>query len=271
VLIRRLSRTVVTLGLGCFAALAAPGAAAVADTAEPPETTVCFDAALARGRTEIDADLTVPQFDPVLGTLLEITVTGPGTHLDTDAAFESIAASPVTFAEHMDYQVMGASPGGLASPAPISGTITRIPSQALGAFDGTLDYLGVSAVTQPSIARDDTAGTVGSTAPAVLAAFTGSGSMSFHLTSTISETFTGGGGNVQATINTFMSATVRVCYRYVVPVEVGGVPPSRRSERPRLAFTGSADGSLAGSGALLLAVGAVLAWRARGPRRTLDT
>ena len=34
------------------------------------------------------------------------------------------------------------SPGGLASPAPITGTVVRIPSQTLTAFDGTLDYLG---------------------------------------------------------------------------------------------------------------------------------
>jgi hypothetical protein len=235
---------------------------------------LCIDAALARTRTEIDTDLVVAQFDPALGTLLEVTATGPSTHLDTDAVFESTAGSPVTFSEQVSYQVALTSPGGLASPSPITGTVTRIPSQTLAAFDGTLDFAGPSAVVQPSIARDDTAGTTSTTDPVILNNFTGTGTMPFHMVTTISETFMGGGGNLEFQINTFVSATVGVCYRYSVPVEVGGVvtPPVPPATPLReLAFTGSADGLLAGSGAALLALGAFLTWRARGARPTLDT
>jgi hypothetical protein len=125
----------------------------------------------------------------------------------------------------MTFQVTFTSPGGLPSPAPINGTIQRVASQTLAAFDGTLDYLGASAVTQPSTARDESAGAVSSTDPGVLAAFTG-GSAAFHVATSIGEVFTGGGGNVEAQINTFAGASVRVCYRYAPPAPPSTSPPT---------------------------------------------
>jgi len=127
------------------------------------------------------------------------------------------------FAETMDYQVVFSSPGGLPSPPPVAGSIPRVPSQMLAAFDGTLDYSGPSSVTQPSTARDDGAAPVSSTDPAVLEAFTGAGTLPFHVASAISEVFNGGGANVVASINTFAAATVQVCYRYATTTE--GAPP----------------------------------------------
>src|SRR5262249_36668544 len=135
-------RALAPIGLVVTSGVLVSGApAAAAD-----EATTCFDAGLARGRTEVDTDLPVEQFDPPLGTLLEVVVTGPSIHLDTDSMFENTAQSAVVFAEHMDYQVTTVSPGGLPSPPPITGTIERVPSQTLSAFDGTLDFLGTSAV-----------------------------------------------------------------------------------------------------------------------------
>jgi len=244
--------------------LAAPTSAGAA----PADVTACHDAAIARQRTEIDADAVVPQFDPTLGTLLEVTVPTQSVHLDTDAAFENIAATPVTFAEQMTHSVTFTSPAGLPSPAPVSGTLVRVPSQVLAAFDGTLDYGGASAVTQPSVGVDDAAGPIASTDPAVLAAFTGSGTMPFHVATSISETFTGGGGNVQAAINTYAAAAVRVCYRYqpivVVPppeeptIEVAGATVTRA---PSLPETGAATIPLALAGSAAIGVGALLVRR----------
>jgi hypothetical protein len=59
----------------------------------------------------------------------------------------------------------------------------------------------------------------------VLSAFTGAGTVPFHVQSTIGELFNGGGGNVHAGIDTFVSGAVQVCYRYAT-VEVSGVPPA---------------------------------------------
>ena len=205
--------------------LALAGAAASIAVVTPSaaaDSTVCHDAALPRQRTEVNADMTVPQFDPALGTLLEVSVPNQAIHLDTDAVFENTAASASLFSENMNYQVALTSPGGLASPSALSGTIQRVPSQTLAAFDGTLDFAGPSAVAQPTTVRNDAAAPVSATDAPTLAAFTGGGTMPFHVATAISEVFTGGGGNVQFVINTFMAANVTVCYRYAPPVQVAG-------------------------------------------------
>jgi hypothetical protein len=195
------------------------------------DATVCEEGALPRQRTEVEADVTVDGFDEELGTLLQVTVPTQTLHLDTDAVFEKTAQTAVTFEEHMSYQVTFTSPGGLPSPAPVTGTIQRVPSQTLAAFDGTLDFGGPSAVAQPSTGRDAAAAPVSSSDSAVLAAFTG-GDVAFHVASAIGETFTGGGGNVEARINTFAAASVRVCYRYEPQEPPTTSPPTTRS-RPR--------------------------------------
>jgi LPXTG-motif cell wall-anchored protein len=251
-----------------------PAAADDATVDAAVEHSVCFDGALARTRTEVDTDIVVPQFDGSLGTLLDVSVTGPDVHLDTDAVFESTAGSAVVFAEKMDYQLSITSPGGLASPAPIVGTIQRVPSQTLAAFDGTLDFLGGSAVTQALTTRDESASGVTAADAPVLTAFTGAGTVPFHLSTSISETFMGGGGNVQAQINTFVSANVRVCYRYEVvtvtppepPTEPPVVPPVAP---PTLPATGSTSAPLAALGVACIGLGGWLAWRWRPARPTL--
>jgi LPXTG-motif cell wall-anchored protein len=260
----------------------------------PAETVVCQDGSLARQRTEIDADIPVPGFDAALGTLLEVSVASQAVHLDTDALFENTAQTAVTFEEHMTYQVTFSSPGGLASPPPIAGTIERVPMQTLAAFDGTLDFAGASSVAQPSTARDAVAAPLSSTEPAVLAAFTG-GTVAFHVATSIGETFVGGGGNVQASIHTFASASVQVCYRYAPPAPPPTTAPPttppptttpvtppptvqvrvaatsvRVPATPTLPATGAPDGLLAvlGTGAVVL--GAVLVARTRRVRPGLD-
>jgi len=216
---RALGAPLLVLAAATFTALTSLPAGAA-------EQTVCHDGTLARQRTEVDTDMTVPQFDPALGTLLEVSVPQQGVHLDTDAVFENVAQTSVLFEEHMSYQVTFTSPGGLSSPPVVTGTIERIPSQTLAAFDGTLDFAGVSAVAQPSTSRDANAAPVSTTDPATLAAFTGSGSMPFHVATEIGETFTGGGGNIQFQINTFVAGSVRVCYRYAPAAPPTTAPPT---------------------------------------------
>ena len=239
---RRFARAITTLSTVGVIAATAIGLAPSSGAADTVEATQCHTATLPRQKTEVSTDLAVPQFDPSLGTLLEVTVPTQAVHLDTDSAFENIAQSPVTFAEHMDYVATFSSPGGLASPAPLTGTIERVPSQTLAAFDGTLDFTGPSAVTQPATGRDAAASPVGASDASALAAFTGTGTMPFHVATMISEVFNGGGGNVQVQINTFVAGTVSVCYRYAAPVDVSpevvtraAAPPAPVPAQPRTA------------------------------------
>jgi hypothetical protein len=185
--------------------------------------TACASGTLARQRTEVDTDIAVARFDPSLGTLLSVSVPTQTVHLDTDAKFQNTAASPVVFSEDMRYRFTLTSPAGLPSPPALTGMIERIPTTTLAPFSGTLNFMGPSAVTEPSTGRDAAASAVSSTDPAVLAAFTGSGSLGFHVQSAIAEVFNGGGGNVQFQINTFVSGAVEVCYTYGAP-QVSAAP-----------------------------------------------
>lgn len=261
----------------------------------PAEAVVCQDGSLSRQRTEIDADIPVAGFDAALGTLLEVNVATQAVHLDTDALFENTAQTAVTFEEHMTYQVTFSSPGGLASPPPVAGTIERVPTQTIAAFDGTLDFAGASSVAQPSTARDAEAAPVSSTDPVVLTAFTG-GTVAFHVATSIGETFMGGGGNIEFKINTFGSASVQVCYRYAppappptttpptttpptttaattppttVPVRVASTSARVPAART-LPATGAPDGLLAGLGTGAVVLGAVLVARTRRARSGFD-
>jgi len=198
--------------------------------------TVCESGALARQRTEVNTDIAVPRFDPSLGTLLSVSVPTQSVHLDTDAKFQNTAMSSVVFSEDMRYTFTLTSPAGLPSPPALTGMIERIPTTTLAPFSGTLDYLGPSAVTEPPTARDAAAAAVSSSDPAVLAAFTGAGSLGFHVQSAIAEVFHGGGGNVQFQINTFVSGAVQVCYTYGLPL-VSATPaaPARAAPAPVVA------------------------------------
>jgi len=202
----------ITLGPGTTPAVAA-------------DQTVCHDAALPHQRTEVDTDVVVPRFDPSLGTLLAVSVPTQTVHLDTDARFQNTAQSAVLFSADMHYTFTLTSPNGLPSPAPLVGMIPRIPPTTLAPFSGTLNFQGPSAVTEAPTARDAAAAPVTSSDPGVLSAFTGAGTVPFHVKSAIAEVFNSGGGNVQGQINTFVSGAVQVCYRYAT-VEVSAAPPA---------------------------------------------
>lgn len=201
-----------TLGSGARRAVAA-------------DQTVCHSAALPHQRTEVNTDVALPRFDPSLGVLLEVSVPTQTVHLDTDARFQNTAQTAVVFSADMHYAFTLTSPNGLPSPAPLVGMIARVPPTTLAAFSGVFDYQGPSAVTEAPTARDAAAAPVSSSDPAVLSAFTGAGTVPFHVQSAIAEVFTGGGGNVRAEIHTFVSGAVQVCYRYGT-VQVSGAPPA---------------------------------------------
>ena len=204
----------VVAGIGIVTIVAA-GLSVGTSSAGAAQLTTCSDGSLARQRTEVDSDIPVQQFDASLGTLQSVTVSDQTVHLDTDSEFENKTPTPQTFAARMQYDATFTNPAGLTAPAVLSGTIQRVPSQVFPAFDGVLDFLGPSSFVQPTTAKDSSSPTATSTDPTVLAAFTGTGTVPFHLTTQISEIFTGAGGNSASITNTFASATVKVCYQYL--------------------------------------------------------
>ncbi len=213
--------------------------------------------------TEIDTDLLVQKFDPRQGTLLEVTVPTRMIHLDTHAAFENTAQTPVVFAETMNYQAIFTPPSSLGAPKIISGSVARVPSQTISAFDGTMDFSGNSSVSQAPVAWDVAGGAMASSDPSILTEFSGSGSVAFRVTTAIGETFTGGGGNVQASITTAASGSVEVCYRFAPPIVPVVEPPVEiipaaevvSAAAPSLPRTGAAAGPLVTAGLAAVAIG----------------
>jgi len=210
--------------LGALLTLTGLGLLPSAPPAGAADQTVCHTASLPQQRTEVNADVTVPQFDPALGTLTSVTVSNQAAHLVTDAEFQNVAQTSVVFSETMQYTLTFTSPAGLASPPALTGSIQRIPPTTLAPFSGTQNFQGADSVSEPTTTRDATATPETSNDPGVLAAFTGTGSVAFHVQSMIGEVFNGGGGNVVAQINTFVAATTEVCYTYT-PTEVLASPP----------------------------------------------
>ena len=230
------------------------GGAASAATPVPPEQTICFDGALARTRTEIDADISVPQFDASLGTLLGVAVTGPSMHLDTDAVFESTAGSAIISPRTWTTRCRSPAPAAWRRPRPSWAASSASPPRRSPRSTArwTSSARVRSRSRRPPATRPRRVVTTAD-AP-VLSAFTGAGTMPFHLTTVISETFMGGGGNVQAQINTFASAAVQVCYRYAPPPPTEVLPdavepPAAPSPAaPTLPATGATSLPLAGGG-----------------------
>ncbi len=263
------------IGAGFALTASSAGAQMTADSDPTAAVTACVTAAIPLQPTEIDSDLTVAKFDSSLGTLLEVTVPSRIIHLDTHAAFENTAQTPVVFAATMNYQAIFTAPAALGASNTIVGSVARVPSQTLSAFDGTMDFSGASSVSQTPTAWDVTAAPFASTEVSVLEEFSGAGSVAFGMATVIGETFTGGGGNVQASITTSASAAVEVCYRFAPPViptappEI--VPPSTPTEivpaaAPSLPRTGAAAGPLLATALGALVVGGLLMVGARRPQ-----
>jgi hypothetical protein len=206
-------RSLVALAVPVLALAAVLGPTWSARSAAATDVTACHDAELPRQLTEVDAEISVPQFDPALGELLEVSVPTQTLHLDTDARFENTASSPALLNEHMTFDVSFTGPPAFG-PVELSGSIQRVPAQTLPAFDGTLDFSGPSSFVQATTARDQHAGSQQHTDSTVRSSFTGLDTIIFRIVSAIGEHFTSGGGNVAFDINTYVAAAVRVCYRY---------------------------------------------------------
>ncbi|MDR3636951.1 MAG: choice-of-anchor E domain-containing protein [Isosphaeraceae bacterium] len=163
---------------------------------------------------------TVPLFDPSLGTLVAINVSG-SAQLVSQIGVENLSnSSPATITADTaaGYEVDGISSN------PITGTITG-NSQTFNAttFDGTIDYSGSSGHTfAPSTATSTISETLSS--PSDLAFFTattGHTSITPTLSATGQSSVTAPGGNLATSVMTKASGQLTISYEYIAPT-----PPS---------------------------------------------
>jgi hypothetical protein len=216
------------------------GFAGWAPVAGAADLTVCRSGSLPHQRTDVDADIPVAQFDPALGTLNAVSVATQTAHLDTDGRFENTAATPERFNAQMQYTITFTNHVGLPAPSPITGTIQRVSPVALATYDGAADFQGPDSVSEPSTTHDAAAVPMTSSDPVVLAALTGSGTVSFHVLSAIAEITNGGGGNIATQIDTFVAAEVQVCFTYSRPT-VATTTPTVPTTTPTVPTTAPTD------------------------------
>lgn len=197
-------RPVLPMLVGSIALLGAAGTA-MADSVQYSDT-------VALTLTNWDDTVSIQQFDPGLGNLISVAFELNG-HVEGSAKFESLDSAPATvnmnLAAEIDLQRPDLS--SLVTVLPLTAT-----SDAVGAFDGTIDFGGTSGRTYDSLSGDDTESSI-TTNAGDLALFTGLGTIDLPVSAMGASTGSGA-GNLILQFSTSASASVTVTYEYEVPV-----------------------------------------------------
>jgi Hint domain len=159
----------------------------------------------------------VSRFDPSLGSLLAVDITMNGTMIGSVAA-ENLASDAITYQTTQQASVSIALPDSLIAEVAYS----AVDNMNLSAFDGSLDYGGISGRTDtalPAVFSGSQFAPNGGletseTDPLLLAAFTGSGVLELPISS-LGTSFASGGANMQSILNSNIGATIALDYVYL--------------------------------------------------------
>jgi len=180
------------------------------NTISPAPTTLQQTATVPLTATGFATTVSIPLFDPALGTLTGVTVELAGQVVG-DIQFENVNSAPDTVTAMLQARIDLNRPDNslLVSTLP-----TVSVTDTVAAFDGVVDFGGASGRTFLNLAGADTDSTSFPPPASDLALFTGPGSIDLPLTATGLSNATGG-SNVFSAFNTSASATVTVTYSYV--------------------------------------------------------
>lgn len=183
------------------------GTAAFAGTTN----TICFSDSIPLQSTNWDGTVSIPKFNPALGTLQTIQFTLSGNVQGTARA-ESMDNQPTIVNTQFSADLTLTRPD-------MSVIVVTIPianfSDAFTSFDGTLDFMGTSGATHAGINVSDSDMVVSPPPASDLILFTGAGNIVLPVTARGSSLATGS-GNLITQFTTMASASVEVCYTYEV-------------------------------------------------------
>ncbi len=177
-------------------------------TVQVAPTTLSRKVAFAETPTSFTQSGTAAQFDPALGTLTAVDLVHTGT-LTSRIQVESRDPAPATVVGNVDGTLTSSGPG-------VGGLVLRpISTQSFNAsaFDGVVDFGGTSGKDFGGVPATDTKA-ITLTAPGDLAAFIGTGTVSFS-ESAVSSSFASGAGNLVSQVSTGASSTIDVVYHYL--------------------------------------------------------
>lgn len=193
-----MNRTLSWLVIATAAALAAAGPASAGSIVFTASTPVRYT-----GWTDT---LTVPKFDGALGTLTSAAIDFTAWGWYT-VKVENLSGGPDCITAYVGATVK------LGGPAPAGVSLASLTSDAVGGFDGTVDFLGASGRTHANVA-DSADNALTLTAPADLAAFEGAGNILLPVKATDASWWRDDTGNIVVSLSTTASAGVQVTYTY---------------------------------------------------------
>lgn len=206
--------------------------AALAGAAVANET-ISYDATFNMARTNWDANLVIPKFDPALGTLVRVSWTLNGD-VTGSASFESLDAADATITTSLAATITMYRPDNSVLDVVIP-VVNNTDSAT--AFDGTVDFGGTSGKAYENLSGSDTASD-NTTDNADLALFSATflGETITLPVGAVGSSSGSGAGNLLLLFNTFAGADVKVVYEYeLIPAPgalallgLGGLAAGRR-------------------------------------------
>jgi hypothetical protein len=201
-----------TLTRSTFSALGALvlGTAAFAGGG-PTTNTVCFTDSIPLQNTNWNGNVSIPQFNPALGTLLSIQFTLSG-NVQGSASAESLDGQPTIVNTQSSAMITLQRPD--LSVLVITTPVANF-SDAFTAFDGVIDFGGTSGATHAGINVTDTDMATSPPPLSDLVLFTGVGNIILPVVAQ-GTSQANGAGNLITQFTTMASASVEVCYTYEV-------------------------------------------------------
>ncbi len=171
-------------------------------------TTLTRTASLPSTSTDFTQSVSIPQFDPSLGTLTAIDIVNAGT-FTSHIKVESLDGAPSTITA-TDSGLLSLSGLGLTALVTNSSTSQSFNASA---FDGVIDFAGTSGHDFGSQTAPGST-TITLSSPADLAMYTGTGTVTFSEVAHATSGATGA-GNLLTQINTSAGAQVTAVYHYI--------------------------------------------------------
>ncbi len=177
--------------------------------------TITHTGTISTATTNWNAPISLPLFDPSLGTLNSVSW-NLGGNVSGSAKFESLDAGATTVNLNLAATLTLFAPDNSVLQVTIPSVNTAVNASA---HDGTIDFGGTSGATYTGLSGSATAGS-SSSVPAFLALFTGVGLTSINATGVGSSSGTGG-GNLITQFATSAGANFEIVYDYT-PVPTPG-------------------------------------------------
>jgi hypothetical protein len=175
--------------------------------------TVQFSDSVPLTTTNWNRTVTLPQFDPSLGTLISVTLTLDG-RIEGSAAVESNDSSPITITTQFKADITLARPDNSV----LAVVIPQVNNVAnLAPSDGTLDFAGPSGMTFANLMQSAQQSVTSPPPASDLVLFTGVGNIILPVTA-MGTSQAVGSGNVTTQFATKAAAIVTVVYLYNPPI-----------------------------------------------------